>query len=642
MAESPKESSEDKTQSSPSVDLSGLQGLSLGPNWGTEKGSSVSYPGDAQRPDRRGSDRGGDRGHGGSGGQRRDRRGPPRGTGARREDGPPGEQGGAAPGGGFGGARDGRRGPREDRRHERDDRRDRGRGREAPAVEHFEPIVDVAFYPEDNPFKALTNAIRTSLRTFELFEIARLILEKPERFVCVVEPRGAAKAAGKGFFISVPDGLPFDTEEACLSHVFKNYLERFFDVEDVEVDPPSGSFQVVNKCGFTGEILGPPNYHRYQALCQEHYAARLAHMPYERFAGRIETVRDEEMVAKWLEKMRHQKVYRLRDQKDDAGEPVSFTDPESARIYMITRCREQIVRTGHSARFSGHSLHLLPSGNLIRRSIDVLVAQQQRFPLDTANHLRGRLRRMGFAVYKKGSKGISYVCAVKRRFRQPGERLAENLDELISFIEAHKDIHLRDLPVQYLGIRMPNAAAPHKAQAPEVAEEAPETAPADAPAAPAEENPAAAEGATPEPAHEHAHGETAHLTAEERERFMQLKRDLKYLITQGYVIEYSDGRLYVPPPHEASPEDDHHEGEPKRQKKAKKFKGDAKPKVEAGAEAAPAALAASEPAAEPEATLVEEPAGEAVEPPVAEPAAEPVPEPTSASEPEAEPEKPQE
>ena len=29
-------------------------------------------------------------------------------------------------------------------------------------------------------------------------------------------------------------------------------LESMFEVEEVEIDPPSGNFQMVNKCGLTG------------------------------------------------------------------------------------------------------------------------------------------------------------------------------------------------------------------------------------------------------------------------------------------------------------------------------------------------------------------------------------------------------
>ncbi len=32
---------------------------------------------------------------------------------------------------------------------------------------------------------------------------------------------------------------------------------------------------MINKCGVTGELLGPPNYHRYNQMVQQHYAAKV-------------------------------------------------------------------------------------------------------------------------------------------------------------------------------------------------------------------------------------------------------------------------------------------------------------------------------------------------------------------------------
>src|SRR5690606_10645406 len=78
----------------------------------------------------------------------------------------------------------------------------------------------------------------------------------------------------------------------------------FFDTAEVEVDAPKGNFQVVNKCGVTGELLGPPNYHRYNQIVQQHFDAKIQRMPLETFRSRIESVRDPEAVAQWLEKMK--------------------------------------------------------------------------------------------------------------------------------------------------------------------------------------------------------------------------------------------------------------------------------------------------------------------------------------------------
>ena len=446
---------------SSSVDLSQLQGLNFGPDWSDRSDSSIiTVPGGGDRRDKRrapgGKDRGpanrdrapgGDRRSGGgsdrrsSGGDRRgaphpEGRGPRPGEGdrpnrPRRSDGPTGGDSG-------GGRSPGRQGGQ------------RGRRPEAPRPEPFEPCVEAVFYPEDTPFKALCHAMRTNCRTYELFEIARLILEKPERFVVVVQPKKGARDAGETLFQSVPDGLPFETEKDALNHVLASHFERFFDIEEAEVEPPKGNFPVITKCGITGELIGPPNYHRYQALLQAHHAAHLSRMPFERFTSRLESVKGEEAVQQWAEKMSKVKRYRPKEREDDT--PEYFEDLESARYHLATRKRDRVLRAVDQVRIAGNRIENLPEGNRIRRSLEAILEHQRTFPLDTANNLRGRLRRLKFTIYKRGSKGVSYVCAVRRRFRDPAKQFAESLQELLDFIEAHPMVKVTELPTEFLGL----------------------------------------------------------------------------------------------------------------------------------------------------------------------------------------------
>jgi hypothetical protein len=110
----------------------------------------------------------------------------------------------------------------------------------------------------------------------------------------------------------------------------------------------------------------------------------------------------------------------------------------------------------------------MPQGE-IRRAIEGALERQRKFPLDTANALRGRLRREHFTIFKKGSKGVSYVCAVKRKFRVPGQTFADSIGALISFVEAHPMIRASELPIKLLGINLtvaPNAPVPTPEGAP--------------------------------------------------------------------------------------------------------------------------------------------------------------------------------
>jgi hypothetical protein len=568
------------------LDLSQLQGFSFGTQWAQDKTAAPERREHGDRPPREGGDR----------------RESPRDRRAFRK--PAGPMTGAEP------ARPAGEGAPADRRNFEGERRQGGDRRQRPDYPsdgrrdgpgggdrgarygnraepmdrgpYESPYFAATFYPEDTSFNALAKTIRSSCRTIELFEIARTVIDKLDRFVVVLTRRpAAADAKPAPISIAVPDGLPFENDDAAIAHVLSQHLDKFYDRTEVEIDPPKGNFQVINKCTVTGELLGPPNYHRYNQMVQQHHAAKIRGMSLEAYRNRIETVRDPEVVAQWLEKMkkatRYTWKYTGKPAKPapaaesataapaapaeapvapapepppsvdvapvaDAAAPIesvpaappaapvdaapaadapaapAFDSYEDARTHLLTQARDKVVRQADSARFHGKIAESLPDGE-IRRAIEGALDRQRRFPLDTANALRGRLRREHFTIFKKGSKGVSYVCAVKRKFRVPGQTFADSIGALIAFIEANPMTRASELATKFLGIKVPAKPAP----APVAATDG---------SSPAGEAPAA------EPT----------LTIEERTKLARMQGDLRWLVTEGYVTEFIDGRVFAAPP----------------------------------------------------------------------------------------------
>jgi hypothetical protein len=572
------------------LDLTQLQGFSFGTQWSQEKrGAQDDRPRREDRreggaPDRRdrrsfhkpaggpGQDAAPAAPSGGAGEQRRSEqprgefRGGPRPQQSRSGEQPRGEFRGG-PRRDEGGA--GRGEPRGEGRGEyRGGPRQGGDRFQADRGPYESPYFASTFYPEDTSFATLAKTIRSSCRTIELFEIARTVIGKLDRFVVVLQrkpqasdaqaPAHAEGAAVPGvkqapIYISVPDGVPFDTEEGVINHVLGKHLGQFFDTAEVEVDAPKGNYQIINRCTITGELLAPPNYHRYAQIVAQHHANRISRMSLEAYRSKIESVRDPELVNQWLDKMKKVTRYTWKLDRPAAAAPVAaaaapaegaeaaapveaapvveapaapaFDSIEEARVHLLTQARDKVVRTTESARFHGKLVDLMPPGE-IRRAIEGTLERQRRFPLDTANALRGRLRREGFTIFKKGSKGVSYVCAVKRKFRVPGQTFAESINALITFVESHPMVKAGELPEKFLGISVPKPADKKAAAAAPAEGAAPAAAPAaEAPAAPAVE-----------------------LTQEQREKLARLQGDLLWLVREGYVTEFIDSRLFAPPP----------------------------------------------------------------------------------------------
>ncbi len=480
---------------------------------------------------------------------------------------------------------------------------------------YISPYFIITCYPEDAGFAAIVKAVRASCRTFQLFEITKAVLEKNERFVMVIQrkPPGAERSAPPAsrdsdqaapaaaepaaparpqkaapLFLSQPDHLPFETEDAAIQHVLKNHLGLFFETAEVEIEAPKGNFPIINKCSITGELLGPPNYHLYQQILQQHHATRLSRMPFEKFRDSIVSIREPEVAQQWLDKMKKTMRYTWKPVSAAAAKaaaapaPVaevapatsaaeaptdatpaeatpspevpaasapeitstpapetapapapeissapevaaaapaaapagpSFDNYEEARAYLLANAKDKVVRALETIRFHGKLLEKLPPGE-IKRAIEGHIERQRRFPLDTANALRGRLRREGFTIFKKGSRGVSYVCAVKRRFRVPGQVFSDSITTLIEFIEKNPLVHGRDLPLKFLNIDVAAAVAAHPLPEGTSGSQAP----------------------------------FAALPADQSDRMRRMANDLRWLVTEGYVTEFSDGTFFAPPP----------------------------------------------------------------------------------------------
>jgi hypothetical protein len=191
---------------------------------------------------------------------------------------------------------------------------------------------------------------------------------------------------------------------------------------------------------------------------------------------------------------------------------LSFDSLEEARTYLLANAKDKVVRAVETVRFHGKLIEKLPPGEA-KRAVEGHVERQRRFPLDTANALRGRLRREGFTIFKKGSRGVSYVCAVKRRFRVPGQVFSESITALIDFLEKNPMVVVKELPLKFLSIDIAAALA---------AKPAPE---------------GTAQSQTP----------FAVLPVEQADKLRKMNNDLRWLVTEGYVTEFSDSKLFAPP-----------------------------------------------------------------------------------------------
>ncbi|MDE6576349.1 MAG: hypothetical protein K2L24_03060 [Opitutales bacterium] len=311
------------------------------------------------------------------------------------------------------------------------------------------PPFEVQFYQEDQSFDLLLEEMRKSGKTYELFTVAKLILQKPERFVVTIRRKPDAEGVIAPLYLSLLDDLPFESEREAMMYIVDHHVAEFFDIQEEEVEPPKGSFTCVHRCGITGQLLSAPNYHRYKTILRDHFNSKIHSMSFERFLTKIETTKDEADIQQWVESMRHKVTYTPKALDESITDLAPIETLEGVRNYLLKYYRDRILRDVTTVRILGTACASLPSVPLLR-AINFYLTRQRQFPLDTANNLRNRFRRAGFGIYRKGKNGISYVCAMKRKFRTDEDVFTPTIHALITFLEPLEKIDLAKIQHGYI------------------------------------------------------------------------------------------------------------------------------------------------------------------------------------------------
>lgn len=348
----------------------------------------------------------------------------------------------------------------------------------------FIPVVEASFYPDDAQFDTIINALRLTCKTYELFNVARFFLEKPERFVVVIKKIESQE--DKNLYLSIDDDLVFLSEDDVVKYILEHHIEKYFDIQEEEVESPKGTFICVNKCGITGRILCPPNYHKYQEILLEHYNTFLPRMSFMRFKDSIETITDQTMIDEWKTNASKIKVYVPKVEGCETR-LLKFSD---VKRFFLENFKDKAIKISDSFRITGAAFQDMPKG-LLSKSIFTLLLREKKFPLNFANNLRGKLRRARFTIYKVtlGKSKIACTCAVKRKFRSIDDTFEENIQTIIDFIDTHKGVKSSEI---------------YKLMYPDAPE---------------------------------------HVIGESDEKFSAFVNNLNWLIHEGYVSEFENGNL---------------------------------------------------------------------------------------------------
>lgn len=341
-----------------------------------------------------------------------------------------------------GGGRPGRRDARPERRN-------------TPPPVMIQPLTGwkIQFLPDPRGVDGLARQIKSTAKTFPLFELAQLILEKPERFL--VELNRLSESSPELFQLKA-DGSVWLSEREAIAHAMSKLLDKFYRRERVQVEPPKGAYPFVAVCGMSGVLLGPPNYHDYQNKVKQLHAERFKNISFDSYKSRIRMVRDEESIQKWKdEQSSKDEFYPLDVAEGTEPEKLgSLSDVEAH--FRKNYAADALLRVGDQVEAPGEAI-FTGSASAVRLLAQRNLEELRRFPLPLAHTLGHKLTSKGLQIFK-AHQNITYVSIARPRYldRQKSP-VSSGLSGILDYLESHSSkpraeqwkalIELRPVPV---------------------------------------------------------------------------------------------------------------------------------------------------------------------------------------------------
>ena len=362
-----------------------------------------------------------------------------------------------------------RRGPRKpDGRKDRPDRnrdrrparahdgqRDHAPQRDRHADVPAEPLaVTIRFLPHQKAFENVIAQIKSAPIAYSVFALARLFLEKPERYdVRLTMPEGAT------LFQLGENGAVAVDQRILEANAFASNRDDFYTVEVTQSEPLKGNFSNVARCRLSGTLLGPTNHHAYQRQLRNLYESRFSRrMSFADYQRQIEIVSDPSVVEQWKDEARNITVHHVKN----AESPISFTSTADAERHFRQTYLPGLLRQANELTISGVLSRRLADRRL-GRAIENAWSQETRSPSKMMQELAAGLRQAGLNIFRH-RRGMLFVSPVRAKvFGHERAGVSASINAILEKVAATPGINRKQLAEQ-LAVADADAAAAERAK----------------------------------------------------------------------------------------------------------------------------------------------------------------------------------
>ena len=368
-------------------------------------------------------------------------------------------------------------GGREYRPHEAKDRL--SQDRHAPVT--GSPLeITIRFLPYSPAFENVVAQIKSGSVAYSLFALARLFLEKPERY----EVRLTAKTESPLYQMGENGAVSLD-QEFLERNAFRFAHEDFYKIDITQSDPIKGNFSNVARCRLSGTLLGPTNHHNYQpqlrSLYEQRFSRRMSFADYQR---QIEIVNDLALIERWKEGARTVTTYTTSREET----PSTFPSAAEAERHFRSNYLPGLLQSVEEVIIGGVLSRRLPD-RVLNHAVEDAWAREARSPSNIMQELASRFRQAGLNVFRH-RRGMLFVSPIRvRPFVHAQAEVSSSVNAILGALAAVPGINRKEIFEKLI-------------------------------------TDVASEGAD--------------------SRKLALASDLRWLINEGYVIEFNDGSLDIP------------------------------------------------------------------------------------------------
>ncbi|MBR1587777.1 MAG: hypothetical protein IJ658_05580, partial [Kiritimatiellae bacterium] len=280
--------------------------------------------------------------------------------------------------------------------------------------------------------------IQTSRLAYPMRQLERLFLENPGSCMLRVAPRGEAEETVR-FHQCKACGFVAFSEEELAAHLIAAHLGDYWTAEEVECEPPKGAFTCVAKCGLSGELLGPPNLHGYDARIREMIRTRYPNMSEAAYRARIEIVRDQEAVEAWRKSATKKTVFK---KKGEADAPA--VEREAAEMDFRMQIAPSMMSTPKVVDVSAEVALKASDRAFVFACRDAIEFEKRR-PRNLTFALHGAFHHRKLEFFRANDpRGPEFVVAVKPTPLDTTHAVPE-LAALVKYVEAHGEVTRAEL-----------------------------------------------------------------------------------------------------------------------------------------------------------------------------------------------------